>query len=108
MLQGNRQMKDKNDSKTIDAFKAVAKTNAERQREYRQRQSAALNSLESYQDGGKRLDTYISGDAALNLDSLIKYFSLHGNITKKQLIEKLINEEYMRHIKEITDIELKK
>lgn len=100
-------MKDKNDNKTIDAFKTVAKTNAERQREYRQRQREALNSLETYDAGGKRLDTYISADTALNLDSLIKYFSLNSDITKKQLIERLINEEYMRNINEIMDIELK-
>lgn len=101
LLQGNG-MQDKNDTKTIDVFKKVAKTNAERQREYRQRNRLALNS-----DGAKRLDMYISEESAINLDCLVEYFSLRGNVTKKQLIERLINDERMRYLHEIGDMILK-
>jgi hypothetical protein len=41
---------------------------------------------------------YISGDANLQLGSLLQYFALHGNLTKKQLIERLIEQEYLKHV----------
>ena len=63
-------MKDPYDSKTVDAFKPQAKTSAERQREYRARKKQRLG-----------------------------YFNkLHGNISKKELIERLIDAEYQRKV----------
>ena len=41
---------------------------------------------------------YISEDAATHMRSLVDYFSLHGNITQKELIERLLKEEYIRHV----------
>jgi hypothetical protein len=41
---------------------------------------------------------YISGDANLQLGSLLQYLSLQGNVTKKQLIEQLIEQEYLKHV----------
>ena len=84
-------MKDTADTKTIDMLKPTAKTSAERQRAYRERKKISA----TYE---KRLDMYISEDAATHMRSLDDYFSLHGNITQKELIERLLKEEYIRHV----------
>ncbi len=88
-------MKDPYDSKTVDAFKPQAKTSAERQREYRARKKQRLG----YSDGAVRLDLFLAYEQAVQLDSLLRYFNkLHGNISKKELIERLIDAEYQRKV----------
>lgn len=83
-------MKDAADNKTIDMLKPRPKTNAERQRAYRRKNC----------DEKTRLDMYIDAYSNRQLTSLVEYFSLHGNITKKQLIERLIDQEYMKHVQD--------
>lgn len=86
-------MKDSADNKTIDMLKPVPKTSAERQRAYRERKKL----ISSKDDSRKisRLDMYITAHANRQLDDILE---LHGNISKKELIEKLIGEEYHRLI----------
>jgi hypothetical protein len=92
-------MRDTADTKTIDMLKPEPKTSAERQRTYRERKKKALHgSTKNYGESGVRLDMYISGDANLQLGSLLQYLSLQGNVTKKQLIEQLIEQEYLKHV----------
>ena len=92
-------MKDTADTKTIDMLKPAPKTSAERQREYRKRKRDALyGGIKKHAESGVRLDMYISGDANIHIGSLLKYFSLHGNMTKKQLIEQLLEQEYNKHV----------
>ena len=80
-------------------LKSAPKTSAERQRDYRKRKRDALyGCIKKHAESGVRLDMYISGDANIHLGSLLKYFSLHGNMTKKQLIEQLLEQEYNKHV----------
>ena len=62
------------------------------------RKKALHGSTKNYGESGVRLDMYISGDANLQLGSLLQYLSLQGNVTKKQLIEQLIEQEYLKHV----------
>lgn len=82
-------MKDSADNKTIDAFEKKAMTNAERQRKYRQNQRWAT-------DGTYRLDIRIAKDSFFDFEYLAK---LHGN-TKKETLEKLIQDAIKLHIDE--------
>ncbi len=70
-------MKDKNDNKTIDAFKLPPKTTAERQQDFRARKKDRNNF---------RLDEYISYKASLEL----KRLKLSTGLSKAQLLEILI------------------
>ena len=74
-------MKDTADNKTIDMLKPAAKTNAERQREYRQRQK---------QECGKRIDMRVDLTSYTQLESL----SLYGNESMKDVLMRLIEAEY--------------
>lgn len=74
-------MKDIVDNKTIDMLKPAAKTNAERQREYRQRQK---------QECGKRIDMRVDLTSYTQLESL----SLYGNESMKDVLMRLIESEY--------------
>ena len=74
-------MKDTVDNKTIDMLKPAAKTNAERQREYRQRQK---------QECGKRIDMRVDLTSYTQLESL----SLYGNESMKDVLMRLIEAEY--------------
>lgn len=74
-------MKNTVDNKTIDMLKPAAKTNAERQREYRQRQK---------QECGKRIDMRVDLSTYNQLESL----SLYGNESMKDVLMRLIEEEY--------------
>ena len=82
MLHGDI-MKDKHDSQTIDLLKEPPKTGAERQKAYRARLKA---------ENGKRLDYQISEDLYAKL-SLI---SSHCNESKKAVLERLIETEFVR------------
>lgn len=90
-------MKDAADNKTIDAFEKKAMTNAERQRKYRESKKYSNNN----EEGGKRLDTIISKKSWFELESLLRYFMLHCNTTKKEIIEKLIEDEYKKHANDL-------
>jgi hypothetical protein len=70
-------VKDKNDNKTIDAFKLPPKTTAERQQDFRARKKDRNNF---------RLDEYISYKASLEL----KRLKLSTGLSKAQLLEILI------------------
>ena len=83
-------MKDSADNKTIDAFEKKAMTNAERQRKYRENQQRS-------KDGTYRLDMRIEKGLFFDLETLSK---LHGN-TKKETLEKLIEDSMKLHIDEI-------
>ncbi len=72
-------MKDQNDNKTIDAFKSQPKSVSERQKAYRNKDSL------------RRLDMQINSDIFTELSVLLS----HGNETKKQLIERLIHEQFL-------------
>ena len=72
--------------KDIDQFEKKSLTNAERQRAYRQRKK---NATYGSKDGGVRLDTYISSHTDIYLASLIKFYSLQGNMTKKRVTRKI-------------------
>lgn len=82
-------MKDSADNKTIDVFEKKAMTNAERQRKYRENQKWS-------KDGTYRLDIRIAKDSFFDLEYLAK---LHGN-TKKETLEKLIEDSIKLHIDE--------
>ncbi|MEQ1102678.1 hypothetical protein AC056_18235 [Acinetobacter genomosp. 33YU] len=72
-------MKDQHDNKTIDAFKSQPKSVSERQRAYRDKDSL------------RRLDMQIDSVIFSELSVLVS----HGNETKKQLIERLIHEQFL-------------
>ena len=74
-------MKDTVDNKTIDMLKPAAKTNAERQREYRQRQK---------QEDAKRIDMRVDLSTYNRLESL----ALYGNESMKDVLMRLIEAEY--------------
>ena len=76
-------MKDTVDNKTIE--KQAAKTNAERQREYRQRQK---------QECGKRIDMRVDLSTYNRLESL----ALYGNESMKDVLMRLIEEEYRKQL----------
>ncbi len=78
-------MKDAVDNKTIDMLKTAAKTNGERQREYRQRQK---------QECGKRIDMRVDLSTYNRLESL----ALHGNESMKDVLMRLIEEEYRKQL----------
>lgn len=78
-------MKDTADNKTIDMLKPAAKTNAERQREYRQRQK---------QECGKRIDMRVDLTSYTQLESL----SLYGNESMKSVLMRLIEREYIKQL----------
>jgi hypothetical protein len=58
----------------------MAKTNAERQAEYRKNRSTAG------ENGERRLNTYLSTGSSMNLNRLAK----HYGITQREMLEKLI------------------
>lgn len=72
----------------------MAKTPAERQKDYRaQRQFAGEDG-----NGERRINTWVSTRAALALDRLAK----HYGVTKREMLEKLIiaeDEKFLRTIK---------
>ena len=78
-------MKDTADNKTIDMLKPSAKTNAERQREYRQRQK---------QEDAKRIDMLVDLSTYNRLESL----ALYGNESMKDVLMRLIEEEYLKQL----------
>ena len=78
-------MKDIVDNKTIDMLKPAAKTNAERQREYRQRHK---------QEYGKRIDMRVDLSTYNRLESL----ALYGNASMKDVLMRLIEEEYRKQL----------
>jgi hypothetical protein len=86
-------MKDAADNKTIDAFEKKPMTAAERQRKYREKNKEKVMGSRN-----ERIDTMISGEAYTQLDCLLKYFALQGNSTKKEVLERLIAEEYKKHV----------
>ena len=77
-------MKDTVDNKTIDMLK-TAKTGAERQKSYRQRQK---------QECGKRIDMRVDLSTYNRLESL----ALHGNESMKDVLMRLIEEEYRKQL----------
>ncbi len=88
-------MKNIHDNQTIDAFKQKPMTSAERQKRYREQKRMQRHE----HSGAVRMDMFISSEADVKLASLLKYFkTLHGNTSKKELIEHLIHEEYQRHV----------
>lgn len=78
LLTRYKTMKDEKDTKTPDMFK---KTNAEMQREYRQRQKEM---------GGRRLDMRLDERTADYLD----YLSSYHNMTKKDVIAFALDKMY--------------
>ena len=78
-------MKDTADNKTIDMLKPAAKTNAERQREYRQRQK---------QEDAKRIDMRVDLSTYNRLESL----ALHGNESMKNVLMRIIEAEYIKQL----------
>ena len=74
-------MKDTVDNKTIDMLKTAAKTGAERQKSYRQRQK---------QECGKRIDMRVDLSTYNRLESL----ALYGNESMKDVLMRLIEAEY--------------
>ena len=78
-------MKDKADKKTIDMLKEPAKTGAERQKAYRQRQK---------QECGKRIDMRVDLSTYNRLESL----ALYGNESMKDVLMRLIEEEYRNQL----------
>ena len=78
-------MKDTADNKTIDMLKPAAKTNAERQREYRQRQK---------QEDAKRIDMRVDLSTYNRLESL----ALYGNESMKDVLMRLIEEDYRKQL----------
>ncbi len=78
-------MKDTVDNKTIDMLKPAAKTGAERQKAYRQRQK---------QECGKRIDMRVDLSTYNRLESL----ALYGNESMKDVLMRLIEEEYRKQL----------
>ena len=74
-------MKDTVDNKPIDMLKPAAKTGAERQRSYREKQKNEM---------GKRIDMRVDLTTHNQLESL----SLHGNESMKDVLMRLIEAEY--------------
>ena len=74
-------MKDTVDNKTIDMLKPAAKSGAERQRSYREKQKNEM---------GKRIDMRVDLTTHNQLESL----SLHGNESMKDILMRLIEAEY--------------
>jgi len=81
-------VKDEHDTVTKEIeIKPAAKTNAQRQREYRERARKELS----------RIDMRIDFRANLWLEDMSDYYT----VTKKELLEKLINEAHSNWIDEI-------
>lgn len=74
-------VKDKHDTKTIDAFKPQPMTVAERQRKYRERKKS---------ENGRRFDFQVSSETYSRLDII----ALHCNESKKAVLERLIAAEF--------------
>lgn len=76
----------------------MAKSNAQRQREYRKnRQLAGEN-------GQRQMNTWIATNAKLNLERL----SICYGVTERDLLEKLIAQEFNRCASTLNDIEFQK
>ena len=81
-------MKDEHDTVTAELeIKPAAKTNAQRQREYRERARKDLS----------RIDMRIDFSANIKLEDMADYYT----VTKKEILEKLINQAHGDWIDEI-------
>ena len=78
-------MKDAVDNKTIDMLKPAAKTNAERQKAYREKQKSEI---------GRRIDMRVDLSTHHRLESL----ALYGNKTMKELLVGLVEAEYCKQL----------
>ena len=78
-------MKDTVDNKTIDMLKPAAKSGAERQRSYREKQKNEM---------GKRIDMRVDLSTYNRLESL----ALHGNESMKNVLMRLVEEEYRKQL----------
>ena len=78
-------MKDTVDNKTIDMLKPAAKSGAERQRSYREKQKNEM---------GKRIDMRVDLSTYNRLESL----ALYGNESMKDVLMRLIEEEYLKQL----------
>ena len=78
-------MKDTADEKTIDILKPVAKSVAERQKAYREKQKSEM---------GRRIDMRVDLSTYNRLESL----SLCGNESMKSVLMRLIEEEYRKQL----------
>ena len=78
-------MKDTVDNKTIDMLKPAAKSGAERQRSYREKQKNEM---------GKRIDMRVDLTTHNQLESL----SLYGNESMKNVLMRLVEEEYIKQL----------
>jgi hypothetical protein len=76
----------------------MAKTAAERQREYRQRRPFAGPDG----NGERRINTWVSTGAALALQRLAR----HHGVTQREMLERLILDADRRICKRLTDAEL--
>lgn len=82
-------MKDKRDTKTLSL--GLAKTNAERQQEYRERNKKSADCV--------RLNTYISSKASSNLSLIMQMHKL----TKKEALIAVLESLSEQHIKALID-----
>ena len=73
----------------------MAKTNSERQAEYRSRH------LKDVEGTGDRLNTVLDSSAKLAL----KRLSHHSGLTQKEILERLLKDEEARLISTLTNIE---
>ena len=88
-------MKNPSGAQPAGACRPRAKTAAERQRDYRARKKQGLG----YAGSAVRLDMFLAYEQDVQLGSLLRHFKkLHGNISKKELIERLIRDEYSRRV----------
>ena len=78
-------MKDAADNKTIDMLKPAAKTNAERQKAYREKQKSEI---------GRRIDMRVDLSTYNRLESL----ALYGNESMKSVLMRLVEVEYRKQL----------
>ena len=78
-------MKDAADNKTIDMLKPAAKTNAERQKAYREKQKSEI---------GRRIDMRVDLSTYNRLESL----ALYGNESMKSVLMRLVEVEYSKQL----------
>ena len=78
-------MKDTVDNKTIDMLKPAAKSGAERQRSYREKQKNEM---------GKRIDMRVDLTTYNRLESL----ALYGNESMKDVLMRIIEAEYIKQL----------
>lgn len=83
-------MKNKKDSQTLNL--CLAKTNAERQRDYRERQKLK---------NGKRLDLFIPNDVSSQLEKIAEYKGL----TVKNVLIDLISAEHRKLLESKVDFQ---